>query len=583
MIRLEHLTIRYHTPILEDTGIELPAKKIISIIGPSGCGKSSLLYVLGLLSLPGFKTEYYFDDHKINLYDDKEKAHYRQYAIGYVFQENNVFEYMTLYENFTWIAKLCQKDITKVKMKEYLVLVDLEEIELTRYPSQLSEGQKQRFNIALMLSKEPSLLLLDEPTSNLDSDNKKQVVKILKNIIQHYDITLLIATHDERVRDDSDLVYEISDKKIHLITDTVIEEDHLKRTFPQKPITKELILYGCRQIKRHLLLNILSFILCGCCLGGGVFFSQFYKAYEEHMHQYYEDQRLTEIYVDPSVDKHLEEIEKHPNVLAVYPYDLYPVSELTIDDQIITGNFMVEFYNPKIYKETGIFVSSHLNDAPEGKTISLMMNDIPFTSTITGTINEDYESLYYDPITILIPYDIAPITLSKSLIYVDNIEEVLEISQWITSLSDYQTLQQGASLHFASSTIQSMSKIGTVYTIMLLLVIGIMLYMIYYRMILNRKEELLLLKTNGLTKKAIRLTFNTEMLCHIVMTTVVSFIVSIVCMYGFTSYYQMPMNTSILLLLIECFLLSGISITLIHGLHLYRLNRYEPSEILRKG
>ena len=111
MIEINHIYIRYTRVLLEDTQITIPDNKMVSLIGESGIGKTSLLYLIGLLNRADSRVDYVFNHHSIDLTNDKEKANFRRQYIGYVFQENNIFEYMTIKDNFEWLANLSGKNI----------------------------------------------------------------------------------------------------------------------------------------------------------------------------------------------------------------------------------------------------------------------------------------------------------------------------------------------------------------------------------------------------------------------------------------------------------------------------------------
>ena len=179
-------------------GINLTVEKgeFVAITGPSGCGKSTLLSILGLLddvtagdyTLTGIQTK--------SLSANK-KANIRANHIGFIFQAFNLISDLTVLENvmlpLTYINALSHNEMVK-KAKEALVLVGLEN-RTNHFPSQLSGGQQQRVAVARALINEPDLILADEPTGNLDSNNADQVLELLKDL-HLQGKTICMVTHD---------------------------------------------------------------------------------------------------------------------------------------------------------------------------------------------------------------------------------------------------------------------------------------------------------------------------------------------------------------------------------------------------
>ena len=154
--------------VIRETTLNIKTGKMTAIIGKTGSGKTSVLYRLGLIENNSW-DRYIFNGKQIDVNNEKEKAYYRASKIAYVYQDTNMFEDMTLLENFNIISDISSLD---VDYEKYLSLVGLEKELLTHHVMSLSGGEKQRAALALSLIKEPELLLLDEPTSKLDQENK---------------------------------------------------------------------------------------------------------------------------------------------------------------------------------------------------------------------------------------------------------------------------------------------------------------------------------------------------------------------------------------------------------------------------
>ena len=219
MIVLNNIDIEFNRPLIKKSSMIILDGKITSIIGESGCGKSSLLYLVGLISANHNYT-YSFDGQSLNLGDDKETSLLRKKKIGYIFQENSLIENLTIQENFKTITSLAGIRITNEEIYEYLKYVQLD-ISSKCYPRQLSSGERQRVAIACVLSKQPDLIIADEPTSTLDCMNSDLIMKTFKKIAYENNKKIIIATHNEKVFKQTDIIYEISNQTIMLQKGTI--------------------------------------------------------------------------------------------------------------------------------------------------------------------------------------------------------------------------------------------------------------------------------------------------------------------------------------------------------------------------
>ena len=178
--------------------------EFVVILGPSGSGKSTLLNLLGGLdSLTSGKIT--VDDEEISGYDEKQLTQYRADKVGFIFQFYNLIPNLTAIENIEVINDVIKKRIDGMK---YLKQVDLTE-HANQFPSELSGGEQQRVSIARAISKQPALLLCDEPTGALDSKTGYNIINILLDLARKHKTTVIIVTHNTQ------LSY-LADKIIHL-------------------------------------------------------------------------------------------------------------------------------------------------------------------------------------------------------------------------------------------------------------------------------------------------------------------------------------------------------------------------------
>jgi putative ABC transport system ATP-binding protein len=202
MIRLEGVTKVFYTDEVEThalSGIHLDIQKgeYIAIAGPSGCGKSTLLSILGLLDSPSDGT-YILNGKSVEDLTMSERTRIRNREIGFIFQAFNLIGDLTVYENVE--LPLTYRGMPAAERKQR-VQESLEKVgmahRIKHYPSQLSGGQQQRVAVARALGGNPSVLLADEPTGNLDSKNGEQAMELLRNLHRE-GATICMVTHDPR-------------------------------------------------------------------------------------------------------------------------------------------------------------------------------------------------------------------------------------------------------------------------------------------------------------------------------------------------------------------------------------------------
>ena len=211
------VTDEVETHALSGIHIDIQRGEYVSISGPSGCGKSTLLAILGLLDTPTGGT-YILNGKPVQSLKLSERARIRNREIGFIFQAFNLIGDLTVYENveLPLTYRGMGSSERKKKVHEALERVGMSH-RIKHYPSQLSGGQQQRVAVARALAGDPSILLADEPTGNLDSQNGEQVMDLLREL-HRGGATICMVTHDPRYA-------RYADRSIHLFDGRVVEEN----------------------------------------------------------------------------------------------------------------------------------------------------------------------------------------------------------------------------------------------------------------------------------------------------------------------------------------------------------------------
>jgi len=197
--------------VLKGIDLEIPGGKIYSIVGASGAGKTTLLQILGTLSKPD-AGEIWFGEKKISDLNEKQLASFRNREIGFVFQFHHLLPEFTALENVcipAFIAKT-SKAKAEAKAKELLEYLGLKD-RMEHKPSELSGGEKQRVAMARALINNPAVVMADEPSGNLDSNNREELHELLFKLRDEMGQTFIIVTHDDHFAERSDKILHIKD------------------------------------------------------------------------------------------------------------------------------------------------------------------------------------------------------------------------------------------------------------------------------------------------------------------------------------------------------------------------------------
>lgn len=213
MITVSKLTKSYHhslrkTVILDQLDLKVERGEWCSIIGPSGTGKSTLLHCISGLLEPD-NGEVFFENTNLYLLKDKERSDFRRRKIGFVFQDFKLLPYYSVIDNviLPLIFDLSKKELYE-KAKQLLLNVGITEELFDRLPDSLSGGEKQRVAIARALIGQPELLICDEPTGNLDIENRDRIIQLLYQFNRKGQ-TIIVVTHDHEVAAYGSITYQL--------------------------------------------------------------------------------------------------------------------------------------------------------------------------------------------------------------------------------------------------------------------------------------------------------------------------------------------------------------------------------------
>ncbi len=217
IVKVEHLSKVYgkgDTAVraLDDVSFSVEQGQFLAIVGPSGSGKSTLLHILGGVDTPT-SGKVQIGDTDISKLDETALAIFRRRQIGLIYQFYNLIPILTVEENLTLPLLLDGRKPDKQMIHTLVSTLGLSE-RLSHLPNQLSGGQQQRVSIGRALVNNPALVLADEPTGNLDSENSREIMTLLRRFNRELNQTVIIITHDERIALSADRVISVEDGKI---------------------------------------------------------------------------------------------------------------------------------------------------------------------------------------------------------------------------------------------------------------------------------------------------------------------------------------------------------------------------------
>ena len=216
ILKLRHVRRRFllgETTIdaLRDVSLDIHAGEFLAVWGPSGSGKTTLMNIIGLIDSPT-EGEVLFEDQDTRVLADNALTEFRADKIGFVFQSFNLVPVLSALENVMLPLQIKGVDEASARVRAMAALVD---VGLERFknslPDKLSGGQRQRVAIARALVVDPKLVIADEPTANLDSENSRMIIDLMREMNQVRKVTFVFTTHDQRLLDHVDRKIELRD------------------------------------------------------------------------------------------------------------------------------------------------------------------------------------------------------------------------------------------------------------------------------------------------------------------------------------------------------------------------------------
>lgn len=216
-IELKNINKDYGTGIskvqvLSDVSFKAHSGELSLVLGPSGSGKSTFLTIAGGLQRPT-SGQVLIDGQDISRFSEKQRDDIRLNQIGFVLQSYNLLSYLSVADQFALVDRVHKGNLSPDRLEKLLQELGIDQL-VNKFPDELSGGQNQRVAIARALYTDPAIILADEPTAALDSERVKVVGRLMKEMAKQYDKAVVVVTHDLRLKDFADRIYQIMDGKM---------------------------------------------------------------------------------------------------------------------------------------------------------------------------------------------------------------------------------------------------------------------------------------------------------------------------------------------------------------------------------
>ena len=503
--------IEYDHIVFNHACIKLNEKCLNVLVGPSSSVKTTMLSLLGMLQ----ETKgYYFDGKEIDYYKDKE--YYRKYKIGYVFQENDMLMKLTVRENLVFSANLSGIEVDN--LDDVSCLTGISHL-LDRDVISLSGGERQRVAIAFALMKKPRLLLLDEPTSFLDTDNAGRVIQVLKKIVHETDTIVLLASHDNRVIEQSENIYRISDLKItsneNIVDEVAVSEYRRDSKYTLKAYNEYVriskkknkkFIYGCLT---------LIYVLFFFSSGYRIYYNRYVKdnfidSSLEEVRLYYGDSKqysYNEV-IKPVSEDTSNRVRQIEGIERLIPF--YEVFAYIKDDDVLLQSYASKIDDKLVtkYDDGEVYISYNLSKLVEDRKVVIEVNGKEYEFKVAGIVGNDYRNSYSNngQKIVYFPYELLKDTfnISDTYLYVirfkdgANIKTVVDrVASIDKELTCFSTIDIDT---ICLLNDQLLSGIDILVKLVLVMVLIMILYD-KYKYLRERNKEFILLYANGMTFK----------------------------------------------------------------------------------
>lgn len=493
MIEIKNISVTYDRVLYENQNILLKPGEITLLEGESGAGKSTLIYIIGMLLKNN--CDYFVDNKNVN-------ADLYKRNISFVMQSNDLIDYLTVEEHFNLSNNAKPK--SKELIQEILDYVDLE-ISFNQTINTLSTGERQRLAIAIALSNNTPILLLDEPTAYLDNERSLAIMSLLKKIAKEGK-TVVIASHDAITKEFADRIYRIKDQQIKKVKDSnTSDSTSLEHNEANNHYYLTYIKY---YIKHHLFPIVLNIALLALCTTFLVLTSSIVDHFLDQQDQNLQDLSNNQILAvnsdkssfdetAPLLDETtLNNIQAIDGVSRIDPYVQTTINNGLVDITVCSyadKSSLEDHVDIDFESDSDYFISDALYRVIKQDQLELNSEEYPINGVLKKGYNASYE--IENHYILYVPTNFLKATSGNYIISIDDYKKISSISNQLES--NYSlTVKSKDNNSVLLDSYNLASTIGNIASVVLLVISTIFLLVINYQTIKNQSHSFAYLKVN---------------------------------------------------------------------------------------
>lgn len=512
MLSLKNINLTFDRELIKNGELYVPNEQLTVLFGPSGSGKSSLLYDMAFLTKQA-QMDYIFDGIDVHTLSQDEIKDIQRNQIAFVFQNIPLFDSMNLMENIRFFSSLTHDEFDENQARQYLTDLELYLDDQTPI-EHLSGGERQRLAIICALMKDTPYIFMDEPTAYLDEDNRQEFLKIIDLLKNQYHKTILIATHDELLKNVCDQLYEIRHQRIYCLKKQDVFETktihHISNTFQQLSVFFQ---YQFKKEKwKHRIFQLFLILILFISTFMGIYFQYYQNQLMQTVKDYESLQLIVEMNHNISSSQirdignmeHIQRIEKIFPLVSDNNYLVCPYLESDFFYRDIAQTFDTPSY-------TGVYINYEVYRDTQNQSIELLFDhqkiEVKPQFQLDKTF-DDYSLNLSLARIIYIPYDdymeiyhaqgFDNNQTSFALITIDQKESYIEVLEKLSSQYDDITLESHQEILTLLDVKQMADYLSGTMMIILFIIVVVSIILLKINDYYHMRFAQVLLEANGI-------------------------------------------------------------------------------------
>lgn len=546
MLSLKNINLTFDRELIKNGELYVPNEQLTVLFGPSGSGKSSLLYDMAFQTKQ-VQMDYIFDGIDVHTLSQDEIKDIQKNQIAFVFQNIPLFDSMNLMENIRFFSSLTHDEFDEDQARQYLTDLELYLDDQTPI-EHLSGGERQRLAIICALMKDTPYIFMDEPTAYLDEDNRQEFLKIIDLLKNQYHKTILIATHDELIKDVCDCLYEIRNQRIYCLKKQDVFETkavhHISNTFHQLSVFFQ---YQFKKEKwKHRIFQLFLILILFISTFMGVYFQCYQNQLMQTVKDYESLQLIVEMNHNISSSQirdigNMEHIQRIEKIFPLVSDNNYLVC-LYLESDFFYRDIAQTFDTPSY---TGVYINYEVYRDTQNQSIELLFDhqkiEVKPQFQLDKTF-DDYSLNLSLARIIYIPYDdymeiyraqgFDNNQTSFALITIDQKESYIEVLEKLSSQYDDITLESHQEILTLLDVKQMADYLSGTMMIILFIIVVVSIILLKINDYYHMRFAQVLLEANGIKDQNIIKAHILKDASLYILPMLISYIMLIGCFCG---------------------------------------------------